>query len=1109
MPNLYALLAGVNTYHPHTDNKVPNLQGCVNDIRGLQQFLEDRFSNAQRNIVTLVDSDATYQNVVDHFGSKLLAGAGKGDTVLFAYSGHGSQEPAAPEFSTYYPGGLEETLVLYDSRIPGGLDLADKELAILIERVALQGAQVVVLLDCCHSGSGTRSAEDFVLGAARQASNRNDPRALDTYLQGAYLKRPYFYLPNSRHILLAACDRTEKAFELSSQRGLFSAKLMEVLEKTNARISYADLALQCRVAMGQVTDRQHPRFETYGYFNGYDGFLGLSAGSAGAPLRIFFGDQVWQASMGAVHGLPVASGNAAAFEVLKDGQVLGQVRSRVVGPEASSLETPDLPLDTAENYEARLTSLTVPKTIYRLQAGPAEGEKVRKALERFDPLHFDLREDALQAACSLQVDPDQIQLIRNQDGLRLRTIKGEDWEKMLSEAFEKLEQIARWEKTVALDNRDTKIGRDAVELVLVELDGEGGTVRETVVSDTPEKEVVVDILRTDNGEQAVPFRVEVRNKNGEKARHCALFYAGENYDFQPVGYNELVPPLKTALAMDKDARGKQETLFLTDARTSVAKPESLDILKLFVSNVRINGEGLQQPGFRLGETVHYPLAGGAMRGAKEAIAEARLISSIYDEQEEAEDVNDWYTLTLRLKCVARQATVGEQPIALAGNFIKIHPHPAFRSGLAIGSVSPGSRGLEPMAVMADLARRNGVTLLPFGETTRDVAPLNMLELSDIQNEASLIGQPLQIEVAAQLQESAQHEDLLLPLTFDGEHLIPVGTVERLDNGNALISIEQLPDTPDNRRSIAKALKLCFMKLVLKKEDVQQLCWVDYSRSMAERRSENLSDKVAAAQNILLVTHGIIGDTQGMADCMRPACDGQLFDLVLTFDYENLNTKVEVTAGKLGDKLREAGITPESGKKITILAHSLGGLVTRYFIENLQGNKVVKHLIMAGTPNAGSAIAKVTGYRDFMLPLLTLAINSPWSIPAAATLLAIFKGSKIITPTLEQMDYDNANGFLKNMAKAPDPGIRYSILAGDLQQYMEANADQRKLMDKLYGLGGKLFYKDLPNDLAVSVESIKSVPLQRQPAPESVVLPGNHMNYFEEKGCVAALMGFLK
>lgn len=1096
MNHLFALLAGVNQYQPQSAANVTNLNGCKNDILQLKSFLEDRFPADKRDLVTLIDNDATYQNVIDHFGQKLLLRAGPSDTVLFAYAGHGSQETAAPEFLKYFPDGKDETLVLYDSRTPGGLDLADKELAILIERVAATGAHVVVVLDSCHSGSATRGADEFTLGVARQTSGRIGARPLDSYLQGEYLKRSDFYLPASRHISLAACDRTEKAFELTSHRGLFSTKLLQVLEKTGGQLSYAELYTQCRLGMAQITNQQHPQFDTYGYFNGYDGFLGLAGASGGATMHIMFQDNAWQANLGAVHGLPVASGNPATFEVIKDGAVLGQMRSRVVGMESSSLEQPGFPLTPGEIYEAKLTSLPVPKATYLLQGEPAKVTETQNALHAFRPVHFDLSTDAAQAAYRMEVSANNIQLFRSPDGLRLRTIRGEDWGKMFTDAFEKLEHIARWEKNLTLDNKNSKINHSDVEFVLLELDANGNVLRET-----NKIEAIIDIIRIENQEQEVPFRLEVRNKSG-KTRHCALFYADGNYGLHKLGINDPVPAEGTAIAFDRTPDGKTAKFNLR------GKNESLDIFKLFVSNSKITGESLPQKPFKLGESVDYPVTRSASRDI-EAVSGARDIFDM-DPQASEEDINDWYTITLRVKCVARQAAVGEQAISLANNFIRVLPHPSFRSGVAITSAGTGSRSIEPMSAVAELARRCGADLLPFGEITRDVAPVNMLELSDITNEASLADQPLQLEIAAQLQETDDFEDLLLPLTFDGTHLIPVGEVTRMPNGNALLSIAHLPAESDQRtRSLGKALKMVFMKLVLKKEDQQELCWADFSGETVERRSDKLSEKIAAASNIILVTHGIIGDSKGMAECMRAAYDAKLVDLVLTFDYENLNTKIEVTAARLADKLKAAGITPESGKKITILAHSMGGLVTRYFIETLQGNKVVKHLIMAGTPNGGSAIGKVTAYRDYLMPLITLAINSAWGIPAAATLLAIMKHSKMVTPTLEQMYIDHPDGFLKNLAKTADPRVPYSIVAANLYDFLKINPEQKGLMDKLIGLGGKLFYQNEPNDVAVSVESIKSIPAGRQPAPVAVDVAGNHLNYFEEKASVEAIMGYLK
>ena len=52
-----------------------------------------------------------------------------------------------------------------------------------------------------------------------------------------------------------------------------------------------------------------------------------------------------------------------------------------------------------------------------------------------------------------------------------------------------------------------------------------------------------------------------------------------------------------------------------------------------------------------------------------------------------------------------------------------------------------------------------------------------------------------------------------------------------------------------------------------------------------------------------------------------------------------------------------------GKTIHIVAHSMGGLVSRYFIENLGGHEIVQHLIMLGTPNSGSPWPEVQRGND--------------------------------------------------------------------------------------------------------------------------------------------------
>ena len=72
--------------------------------------------------VILLDGDATRAAVVDGFRTHLTQ-AGPDDTVLFYYSGHGSQEYAPPEFWAVEPDHLDETLVCFDSRQPDQWDL--------------------------------------------------------------------------------------------------------------------------------------------------------------------------------------------------------------------------------------------------------------------------------------------------------------------------------------------------------------------------------------------------------------------------------------------------------------------------------------------------------------------------------------------------------------------------------------------------------------------------------------------------------------------------------------------------------------------------------------------------------------------------------------------------------------------------------------------------------------------------------------------------------------------------------------------------------------------------------------------------------------------------
>src|SRR5262245_53167101 len=157
---LYALLVGIDRY----EGPVQALQGCVNDIHRLKEYLRPEpaappTADDRVQLRVLLNEQATRQAVIDGFRQH-LAQAGPGDVAFFAFSGHGSQEAAPPEFWEVEPDRKNETTLCFDSR-SSARDLADKELNLLLGEVAARGPHVAVLLDCCHSGSGTRGEKRF------------------------------------------------------------------------------------------------------------------------------------------------------------------------------------------------------------------------------------------------------------------------------------------------------------------------------------------------------------------------------------------------------------------------------------------------------------------------------------------------------------------------------------------------------------------------------------------------------------------------------------------------------------------------------------------------------------------------------------------------------------------------------------------------------------------------------------------------------------------------------------------------------------------------------------------------------------------------------------
>lgn len=266
-PHLYALLVGIDRYQAGF-----NLNGCVNDIRAVKNFLDARLHQTP-NILLLEDEFATRYAIINGFKEHLNS-AGKGDIVLFYFCGHGARERVGKEFKDWELDNAHETIVCHDSRsVTGGKrvpDLADKELRYLISLVANKGENspdhVLVVFDCCHSSSGTRNLEDGI----RQIDDIELSREYadfcfkdDITIDRLHPKT----FPQANHTFIAACLNTQTAKELifpgeSINRGLFTYSLLKELESQNAAtLFYENLIREVQTRVKGFRFHQDPQLE--------------------------------------------------------------------------------------------------------------------------------------------------------------------------------------------------------------------------------------------------------------------------------------------------------------------------------------------------------------------------------------------------------------------------------------------------------------------------------------------------------------------------------------------------------------------------------------------------------------------------------------------------------------------------------------------------------------------------------------------------------------------------------------------------------------------------------------------------------------------------------
>ncbi len=770
--------------------------------------------------------------------------------------------------------------------------------------------------------------------------------------------------------------------------------------------------------------------------------------------------------------------------------------------------------DISKQFPAIVIKRPVPKVRFYFEAeNPADQElleKVTAKLDEWGSMVVGKTDNHQEAQYRLYVRNQQFEIRDGSDNRRLiEPFAAKDDDSSITLAANRLEHIAHWMTTRDLENPNSSISKNGIE---IEVTYQGVTSKEPhlVLYQESDKHPIINL--------------KISNKSGYRLFFTLLDICGD-YSIADSGilYNGENPTKWLEIEDGDTCIAKSSRKHRLTEDISIGIPKNYPQLTEYGETLKL-----------IASTHSFPVEQFQLPSLPITLSGERQIEK-YDEP----PVGDWVTKQFSFTFIRPKISVNISSNSQTklsktelSTGISIHVPDGFsaNASLKLASTVSNQRDID-----------NAVIELPF---LKDAEPFDLIDrrkgdrgISQIADQQlsvlELSGSSLAIDqvtpefpIVISSDRSLKSNEGILALTHDGNFWLPVGYAIPKEDGQTEIKIQHLVrrgnnNPEDGDRKISEAIFLCFLKVVVQS---QQTAWLrkatpnpDSTVSFTAKGDvESVKKAIAQAEHIVLFVHGIFGDTESMIPSVLTAgllnASGSQeqgkYDLVLAFDYENLNTKIQDTANILKQQLQQVGLGDGHHKTLHIIAHSMGGLVSRSFIEQQGGNNVVNHLIMLGTPNGGSEWSSVYQMATW---LLSVGLNFiPQSFVASPfVLLLTNKVTEKISTTLKQMNILESD-LLPELRSSKDPQCPYTIISGDTQLEQELNTKAENLLKALgqkIWKGLELPFQGKPNDIAVTVESIftREIFEGRNPAVKLIgPIASNHLVYFQDQHGLNAL-----
>jgi len=264
-PKKHALIIAVGNYPSSTQwtpiSSTTDIELIFSSLTG-QGFKEE-------DIRILRDQEATKRGILEAF-TEMIEETNQGDIILIHFSGHGQQiaDDNGEELD-----GFDEAFIPYDAQkyyqkngYHGENHLRDDEIGSFLKALAEKAApdgDILVLMDACHSGTGSRgycpARGTLVRFGERETNYIYTQKETTCFLDQS------FYNPSVSLNIISASGANELNYEYIDATGNSCGSLSYAFSKCFSDIkpemTYRSLFQQLLVEMATITPRQNPQLE--------------------------------------------------------------------------------------------------------------------------------------------------------------------------------------------------------------------------------------------------------------------------------------------------------------------------------------------------------------------------------------------------------------------------------------------------------------------------------------------------------------------------------------------------------------------------------------------------------------------------------------------------------------------------------------------------------------------------------------------------------------------------------------------------------------------------------------------------------------------------------